>query len=367
MKRLLVTVDSLRLDHYQFMEHTQAYMGDSHPRAFSTATATMGAFPTMMTGRYDANHSIDPRDSFVNSIGDPSIGITTNRLTTADYGYDGGFDTFISPSTRGEDTLKDKAARQISNDTLYRIAATGWSLLQQVTPTTTSKSFRRTDDVVDQFLDWINGKEEWFGWLHLMEPHHPYDPDGTSLSRSKAQSISRNAIATNEASNPETIRELYKQEVIETDERLKRLWENLPEDTRTIFTADHGELLGEDGVWGHPGQMFHPDILRIPFAMRNISVDSDVVSFIDIPALLLGQDWQESKLQRTIAFASMSGMKCAFDENHILSDDDYYAIESTDSDPSPHLQRELESFTPSQITKQDGIKEDLRALGYLDE
>lgn len=367
MKRLLVTVDSLRLDHYQFMQNTRAFLGDSHQRSFSTATATLGAFPTMMTGRYDVNHSMDPAESFVHKIDERSIGITTNRLTSVDYGYSGGFTEFVSPSTRGDETLKDKTAQRISNDTIYRIAAKGWSLFQRLTPMTTSKSFRRGDDVIDEFLAWIDNTDDWFAWLHFMEPHHPYDPDGGLVPRDEAQAISRDAVATNKPSDPETVRELYKQEVVEIDSRLGRLWDAIPDETATIFAADHGELLGEDEIWGHPGQMFHPDILRIPFATRNIKVDSDVVSFLDIPALFFGHDWRESRLERDIAFASMSGMKCAFDSTHMLTEDEKYTLDGSNTEPTSQLQRALGSFNPSQITKQDAIEDDLRALGYLDE
>ena len=367
MKRLLVTVDSLRHDHYRSMSNTRAFLGESHDRAFSTATATLGAFPTMMTGRYDANHSMDPAASFVHEIDDPSIGITTNRLTSAEYGYDGGFDTFVSPLTRGEESTKDRIASRISNDTVYRVAAKAWSLFQQTTPTDTPKSFRRADDAIEEFLAWTEGKGDWFGWLHLMEPHHPYDPDDSALSRAASQAASRDAIATNDPADPAAVRDLYRREVTETDEALAALWDAIPDDTRVVFAADHGELLGENGIWGHPGQTFHPDILRIPFATRNITMDSAVVSFIDIPALLLDRDWRESHLNRDIAFASMSGMKCAFNTMHMLTEDAAYALDGSDTEPSPRLRRALASFDPSQITKQDANREDLQALGYLDE
>lgn len=367
MKRLLVTIDSLRLDHYRFMPNTREFLGESHQRAFSTATATLGAFPTMMTGRYDANHSMDPAASFVQEIDDQSIGITTNRLTSSNYGYDGGFDTFVSPVSRGDETKKDKIANRISNDTVYRFAAKSWSLFQQLMPTDTSKSFRRVDDVVDEFLAWADGKDNWFGWVHLMEPHHPYDPESSDLSLAKAQAASRDAIATNDPANPDLVRDLYKREVMEADNGLKRLWGEISEDVRVIFAADHGELLGEDGIWGHPGAEFNPNVLRIPFATRNVSIESDVVSFIDIPALFLGQDWKKSRLNRDIGFASMTGTKCAFDTTHMLTEDQHYALDGSDTEPSGQLRRELGSFDPSRITKQDAAREDLEALGYLAE
>lgn len=367
MKRLLVTVDSLRLDHYHLMEHTSEFLGPSHGRAFSTATATMGVFPTMMTGRYDINAYIDPLDSWIHEIGEPSIGITANRLTSVRYGYDDGFDYFTSPVSRGDESFKDRIAGKIPNGSVYRTASRLWSFWQQHGSSGVGKSFRSTDEIVGEFLDWRRNRDDWFAWLHLMEPHHPYDPDNAETSRAASQALSRDAIATNDPPDPEIVRDLYRQEVIETDSRLERLWDAIPKDTQVVFAADHGELLGENGIWGHPGQTFHPDVLRIPFATHNLTVGSGVVSFIDIPALFFDRDWRESRLERDVAFASMGGMKCAFDTAHMLTENEYYALDDINTGPSSRLRRALESFTPSQVTKGDAIEADLEALGYLDE
>jgi hypothetical protein len=43
-----------------------------------------------------------------------------------------------------------------------------------------------------------------------------------------------------------------------------RMWEVLPPDTWVIVTADHGELFGEDGFFGH-GPIAHDKVLEVPF------------------------------------------------------------------------------------------------------
>jgi hypothetical protein len=43
-----------------------------------------------------------------------------------------------------------------------------------------------------------------------------------------------------------------------------RLLERLPENTWLIVTADHGELFGEDGYFGH-GPILHEKVLEVPF------------------------------------------------------------------------------------------------------
>lgn len=362
MKRLLVTVDSLRLDHYQYMPKTQSALGDTHQRVFSTASATMGAFPSMFTGDYEKiEDEMDPGRSFVTDIDDFSVGITTNRLVSERYGYDDGFDHFTSPITRGDESLKDKIAPHIP-DSLYGPASDVWSLFQKTTEivSETPKSFRRTEDVIDEFFEVTEDKDDWFAWLHLMEPHHPYDPDGTDLTRAKSQSISREAIASGDPDDPDLVRELYRQEVREVDAQLSRLWRSIDSDTQIIFTADHGEMLGERGIWGHPGMTMEPEILRIPFGIKGFDVESSVVSFMDVRDLFRGID-----VDRDVAYASMGEAKIVMNERHMATETEVFDFSRNPAEDSD-LQDKLEEFKPSGITKRDGLKEDLRALGYVD-
>lgn len=47
---------------------------------------------------------------------------------------------------------------------------------------------------------------------------------------------------------------------------IERLLARLPNHLRVVVTADHGELFGEHGRWGHPKQQYHPEQLQIPVA-----------------------------------------------------------------------------------------------------
>jgi hypothetical protein len=48
------------------------------------------------------------------------------------------------------------------------------------------------------------------------------------------------------------------------DDNLCRLLDQVPPGTRVIVTADHGELFGEDGYFGH-GPIPHEKVLEVPF------------------------------------------------------------------------------------------------------
>ena len=84
------------------------------------------------------------------------------------------------------------------------------------------------------------------------------------------------------------VRVLYDESVRRTDaaiaQVLKRLSDNhLLNNSIVVITADHGELLGEHGLFGHATDMFEPEI-RVPLVM---SVPGYNCRVIDTPAQLL--------------------------------------------------------------------------------
>jgi len=100
-RTLLVTVDSLRYDHLQYMSATRSFLDDFHDRAFAACTATLGSFPSIIGGEYAAGGSLTTGTSVANKYSCPTIGITTNHLLSPRYGYDEGFEVFISPHNDG--------------------------------------------------------------------------------------------------------------------------------------------------------------------------------------------------------------------------------------------------------------------------
>ncbi len=53
------------------------------------------------------------------------------------------------------------------------------------------------------------------------------------------------------------------------DGLLSRLYDKAPAGTHFIITADHGELFGEGGFFGH-GPVFHPKVFEVPFVEGNL-------------------------------------------------------------------------------------------------
>jgi len=365
MKTLLVTVDSLRYDHFEYMPETRSFLDSTHNRAFASSTATIGSFPAIIGGEF-ANGAGLTGNSVTTRIDEYSVGLTTNHLLSEEYDYNAGFDVFDSPKGGGE-SVKDKAAIHLTRGSLaYRVASWGWNQYQRLASLTSDveKSFRPAEDVISQFDSEIEGRDDWFGWLHVMEPHHPYDPDGGELSRAETQRLTRKVLAgSGDESDRERVRELYRREVAELDEKLGVLWSSIPDDTRVVFCADHGELLGEDELWGHPGEM-RPELLHVPFGTRNAPELGNVVSLLDVPSILLGSEHGLGELDRDVAFATYGDKKAAMNTDNIATADGVTTLENREPAEDPSLERALNRFEPEAVVKEDALKEDLKDLGY---
>lgn len=367
---LLITVDSLRFDHYQYMSATQDFLGDSHTAAFATNTATPSCFQSIIGGIYPGEAGVDQQTSFVPDLPHSKrIGISTNRFLTARYGYDSGFDVFSEPSRAGE-SLKDRVAASMTpKSRLYGVASRLYNFYQglQGQIRTAEREYRSASGVIDEFLTNFNDTD-WFGWLHFMEPHHPYNPSNAPVSRTEAQQITRRLLnGRGSGDDAELGRELYRGEVIELDESLARLWNSVPEETQVLFCADHGELLGEHGEWGHHARMC-PELLRVPFATRNIDIPSEVVSIVDIPGHLLGREYGDGNRTRNIAFAASNGRHAVMNADRIATEDRGVRTLSGDPTEDSELEEALAEWQRTAsvpVSREELPEDDLKALGYL--
>jgi len=126
----------------------------------------------------------------------------------------------------------------------------------------------------------FSGSQPKFYFFNLGETHYPYMLSGENLPHiSGVHGVFKKMddMRTTEAENYDSetptffdqnqMQELHQQQVkcVEyIDGLLSKLLAKCPENTYLIITADHGELFGEEGYFGH-GPVMHQKCFEVPF------------------------------------------------------------------------------------------------------
>jgi arylsulfatase A-like enzyme/Flp pilus assembly protein TadD len=270
---VIVTFDTTRADHlgtYGFaVAHTPtidrlAAEGVRFDNAISAAPITAVSHATIMTGLLPPAHGVRDNGSF--ALGDGAVtlaerfkdaGYETHAYVSAivlnrRYRLDQGFDTY-NDDLWGEDEPK-----------LFMIRE------------------RPAAETIDRVLDWYGkrdlaaGKKPFFLWVHLFDPHEPHRPPAWA----------RAITATT-----------YDASIAYADRELGRLVEALRasgelERTVFVFTADHGESLGEHNESTHAIFVYRatthvPLIIRYPPLFAPGKVYPGPVRSVDIAPTLL--------------------------------------------------------------------------------
>jgi arylsulfatase A-like enzyme/Tfp pilus assembly protein PilF len=218
---LLITIDTLRADRLSCYgsEHLQtpnidrlAKMGILFSRAFANTSTTLPSHSNILLGTTPLYHGVHDNLNFI---------VSEDHLTLAEHLKSHGYSTgsFVG---------------SYSLDSRFGLSQ-GFDLYDDNYDRSYSKSFpaleRKGEVVVDNALNRIEFlREPWFIWIHLWDPHTPYEPPEPFKTRYNK--------------NP------YDGEVAYVDFVLGRLFDylnekNLFERTLLIFTGDHGESLGQ--------------------------------------------------------------------------------------------------------------------------
>jgi arylsulfatase A-like enzyme len=133
-------------------------------------------------------------------------------------------------------------------------------------------------------------REQFFLWVHLFDPHGPYDPPRryrTGLARDAAgpwrEYPPRPAPSDDELANipfdrQQMARDLYRGEIAYVDRAVGKILDELDrleltEDTIVVFTSDHGEEMYDHGKRGH-GFSLYEELLHIPLVLAGPGIAS---------------------------------------------------------------------------------------------
>ena len=259
---LLITIDTLRADRVGRgltpAIDALAERGATFGNARAAAPLTLPSHVTIMTGMLPPAHGV--REN--------GVVLTPREPTLARLLRDAGYHTgaFVGAYVLdrrfgladGFDMYDDRVPRDPERGT--RLEAE-----------------RRGGEVVDAALGWLRGTSQpFFAWIHLYDPHAPYEPPAEFLAKTGGQA--------------------YDGEVTYADAQVGRVLDELRqrgsfERTVIVVAGDHGEGLGDHGEQTH-GMLAYDSTLRVPLVVVAPSFQTrggndDPVSLADLAGSIL--------------------------------------------------------------------------------
>ena len=256
---VLISIDCLRADHVG----AYGYQRDTTPRidgfaedgvlfetAVSTAPMTLPSHMSMFTGLFPSRHdgskwaklaSTTPYlAEILSQAGYQTDALVTGAYLSQNYGFERGFDFYRMDYPSPAAATVEQAIELLGR-------AQG----------------------VNQFL-----------FLHLIDPHWPYDPPPELIDRfgpppPDIAGLLRKIVDNEPPSSPREVDQvvaLYDSEIASADEALGRFLDTMKnmglyQRSLIIVTADHGEAFFDRGHWQH-SQTLHEELIRIPLVVK---------------------------------------------------------------------------------------------------
>jgi len=243
----LITIDTLRSDHvgcygYQWIQTPTidqlAKQGIRFAQAFTPSPITNTSHASILTGLLPSSHGVS----------DFGVPLTADHSTLAELLEKRGYQTaaFIGSVILDSKTLApglDRGFEFYDNFPEKTETKSRWGRLE-----------RRGMDVVQRAETWLDGHRTGphFVWVHLYDPHDPYEPPPPYSERYKDH--------------------LYDGEIAFADSALGRFLNHLKEQhwyegALIIVVGDHGEGLGEHGEDTH-GIFLYDSTTHVPLIVK---------------------------------------------------------------------------------------------------
>jgi arylsulfatase A-like enzyme len=235
---LLITIDTLRADRVGAYGDSKARtpaldalarQGVVFERAYTPAPITLPAHVSVMTGLLPPAHGVRGNGAFALGPAVPTLAevLKASGLRTA--AFVGGFPLSRRFGlSRGFDEY---------DDAMTKAGGVNYDFAE-----------RRGRDVVDAATRWMSANPgPVFVWVHLFDPHAPYDP-------------------------PPEFRtdDPYRDEIASADAAVSTLmsaWDARGGRSVVVATSDHGEAFGEHGEWSH-SLFVYDTTLHVPLLVR---------------------------------------------------------------------------------------------------
>ncbi|GAB3690289.1 sulfatase-like hydrolase/transferase [Salinarchaeum chitinilyticum] len=284
---ILVSADSVRHDFLDAMPYVSANL-DNH-EAITGAHYTRPSLASLLTSNYQGaveSRVVEPSvaEAF-SDAGYTTIGLSSSPHTDARFGFDSGFDVYHHFSEAGN---RGNPIRQFASQ---------FDLIRKVyhrfKPPHAKLSNRLPDDeLIDESIEAFNAEDgPRFMWLHMMGTHRPYGLGDDAVPKD----VDRKALFKPEKltdAERETIEAKYRATLERADAEIERLVESVDsEDPLVVFTSDHGDEFGEEGVWFHQPQRGRvaDALITVPAATNDLELAGPLSSLDIAPSILADQ------------------------------------------------------------------------------
>ena len=301
---VIVLVDTLRADHlsvYGYQRPTSpnidriATQGVLFENAISASSWTLPSHASLLSGRYSYEHgATDVKPPAGKAFDDryPSLAETFTRqgyrtgafsanysYFSRDLGFGRGFahfeDYFHSAFDGFSRTLygREFSRLVLNRDRIRRLLIEiGFEAIDELQPNSKTSWMvrKRAAEVNREALSWMerDSKRPFFVFLNYFDTHRPYStPPGTPR---KFLRLTTHDTYVDELSSPilENKIDEYDESIAYIDDQIGEFFSELKrrgldERTLAIITSDHGDLLGEHGLYGHRNALYLP-LIHVP-------------------------------------------------------------------------------------------------------
>jgi len=307
---VLLTVDSLRADKCGFITGSGgttpsldrlAEDGLYYTNAIAPGGSTRDSMTAILTGTYpferpDETSIGDRLRSHMRAretiaerfreVGYETGAITANPWASRQFGFDTGFDDF-------EDFLDETIATKYHTDD--QIGGIRGGIERMLDWWKGQEMFMSWESYYDQISRWLEqASEPYFLWIFTIDVHMPYIPPSRFRSSFLPSVYAANSWLVGGADQRlervfrDRLLTAYEDTIRYTDSFIERLYADVDDETLLCVHADHGELFGEHGHWGH-GKIFEP-VCHVPLVVAtgpHQTVEKPV-SLRELPTLLTG-------------------------------------------------------------------------------
>jgi len=323
---IVITIDTLRKDHlgsYGYPYPTSPFLDRFSQNSLqainfiTTTTYTNPAHASLFTGKYPDQHlTRDNKTPYQAEFPTMAELFKTRGYHTGAFvsgaplarslcGLDKGFDNY-------DDEMTYRRRRQ-KNPLIAKnqIPPPAKSDVQDTPFQAVANNRRKGEDTIREALDWLNSRsseQPVFLWIHLYDPHGPYNPPDpltaifaetkTSLGYHLGQKVPVHQRIPGKQTLDQYIAR-YDGEIRYADACLEHFMKELSikrtRKKQIVITADHGESLGEHNYYFDHGKFVYEPCLAIPMFMTDDNEEiqgkllSSFASLIDIfPTLTTG-------------------------------------------------------------------------------